>query len=73
METLFSFYESFRSGGIEPQMDALCSGTAMKRALSNILRNAQLHGSGRIAIRYGVEGDTAVFVCEIPPGKLRIR
>ena len=71
METLFSFYESFRSVGIEPQMDVcdvpvdvLCSGTAMKRALSNILRNAQLHGSGRIAIRYGVEGDTAVFVCE---------
>lgn len=71
LETLFSFYEAFKKQGAEPEMDiyeerveAVCNDVAVKRILSNIIRNALVHGSGDIRLCYGIEGGCVYFRCE---------
>lgn len=73
LDTLFSFYELFKQKHIEPQMDiceeliqVVCNDVAVKRVLSNIIRNALLHGTGDICLKYGMAdtGDTLFFRCE---------
>lgn len=62
LDTIFSFYESFKQEGIEPKLDidekkyeTMANDVAMKRVISNIVKNAVLHGVGQLEISYGVE------------------
>lgn len=71
LDTLFSFYEAFKEQGVEPQMDiceervqVTCNDVAVKRILSNIIRNALLHGSGDICLCYRIENGCVYFSCE---------
>lgn len=55
--TLFSFYNEFKKKNITVDVDIdeepvmlLCNDIAVKRMVSNILKNAMLHGSGNINI-----------------------
>lgn len=73
LDTLFSFYEMFKEKNIEPQMDiceeripVTCNDVAVKRILTNIIRNAILHGAGDIILQYGrtERGDMVFFRCE---------
>ena len=59
LDTIFSFYESFKEKHIEPSLDiddksyrVICNDVAVKRVISNIIRNAVIHGSGDIQIEY---------------------
>lgn len=71
VNTLFSFYGDFKKRGIEAELDieekeafVLCNDVAINRLLSNILKNAMLHGSGKIYIRYRVKTECVEFYCE---------
>lgn len=59
LDTIFSFYESFKAKNIEPEFDiddksykVVCNDVAVKRVISNIIRNAVLHGNGDIKVEY---------------------
>lgn len=65
LDTIFSFYESFKQAGIEPMLDidekkhiVMANDVAMKRVISNIVKNAVVHGVGQLEIGYGVELNT---------------
>ncbi len=67
LETLFSFYEEMKEKGISPELDIseeavflLCNETALKRVISNIVRNALVHGDGRLRIFYGTVGKASI-------------
>lgn len=71
LDTLFSFYEEFNNKGIEPQMTVNekqyyvnCNEVAVKRLLSNIIRNALTHGTEDIALIYTCKDGSVIFVCE---------
>lgn len=71
LDTLFSFYEAFKKQEMEPRMEiyeeraeAVCNDVAVKRILSNIIRNALVHGSGDICLRYGIAEGCVYFSCE---------
>ncbi len=70
LKTLFSFYGECRKR--QQDMDiqaeeiplvALCNEGAVGRVISNIVRNALHHGSGRMELKYGAEGSQIQFVC----------
>lgn len=65
LDTIFSFYESFKQAGIEPKLNidekkymVMVNDVAMKRVISNIVRNAVVHGVGQLEISYGVDLNT---------------
>ena len=69
--TLFSFYVTFKEKNIETELDiyeeqviVTCNDVAVKRMLSNILKNAMLHGSGKIEIIYKTENGRVEFLCK---------
>ena len=69
--TLFSFYGTFKEKNIEAEVDieeepaiVTCNDVAVKRMLSNILKNAMLHGSGRIFITYKTGNGRVEFLCK---------
>ncbi len=69
--TLFSFYGTFKEKNIETELDiyeeqviVTCNDVAVKRMLSNILKNAMLHGSGKIEIIYKTENGRVEFLCK---------
>lgn len=69
--TLFSFYGTFKDKNIETELDiyeeqviVTCNDVAVKRMLSNILKNAMLHGSGKIEIIYKTENGRVEFLCK---------
>lgn len=71
LETIFSFYEIFKQKGYEPVLDIdekshkiMCSDVAVKRVISNIIKNALVHGIGDIKISYGVVDKQLLFTCE---------
>ena len=71
LDTIFSFYESFKQAKIEPKLDidekkhiAMANDVAMKRVISNIVKNAVVHGVGHLEISYGVDDDKLYFVCK---------
>ncbi len=74
LETIFSFYEIFKQRGYEPALDIdeksykiMCSNVAVKRVISNVIKNALVHGMGDIKIAYGVvAGDSD---SNLMPGK----
>lgn len=70
LDSLFSFYGQWKEKGISPVLSVdedtvmvLCNDTAVRRVLSNILRNAMLHGDGEIEICYQVKKDGVLFRC----------
>ncbi len=70
MDSLFSFYEQWKEKGITPDLlvdeqpvMVLCNDIAVKRILTNVLRNAMIHGEGQIEICYKVKKDGVLFQC----------
>lgn len=72
LDSIFSFYQIFKEKNYEPQLDideksykVMCNDLAVKRVISNIIKNALVHGKGDIKLSYGVEEDNCVlFTCE---------
>jgi len=69
--TLFSFYGIFKEKNIEAEIDIdeepvmiTCNDVAVKRIISNILKNAVLHGSGNISIMYKTGNGRVEFSCK---------
>lgn len=70
LRTLFSFYGECRKRKLdmdvqveETPLVAMCNEGAVGRVIANILRNAMLHGSGRLELVYGAKGNQIQFVC----------
>lgn len=70
MDSLFSFYEQWKEKGITPELSVdeqsvmvLCNDIAVKRILTNVLRNAMIHGDGQIELCYKVKKDGILFQC----------
>lgn len=78
LDTLFSFYEEFNNKKIQPQLAieerpcyVSCNEVAVKRIISNIVKNALTYGTDDIAVSYicreGEEGNgcgRVIFICE---------
>ncbi len=72
LDTIFSFYEIFKEKGYEPELDideksykVMCNDVAVKRVISNVMKNALVHGMGDIKLSYGEnEHKQVVFTCE---------
>ncbi len=71
LDVLFTFYEGFKQQDIHPQMkmkeDAcfvLCNAMAVKRILTNMIRNAMLHGTEQIVIDYHSNDTKVCFLCK---------
>ncbi len=71
LDTIFSFYDMFKSKGYEPELDiddksykVVCNDIAVKRVISNIIKNAIVHGNGRVKLTYGLIEEYLVFSCE---------
>lgn len=61
LDTIFSFYEIFKEKGFEPELSidektykVLCNDIAVKRVISNVIKNALVHGMGDIKLSYGL-------------------
>lgn len=71
LECLFSFHEQLQEKQIEPVMhvreqslEIYCNDVAVKRVISNIIRNALLHGNGHVEIGYEIREQGAYFFCK---------
>lgn len=71
LDCLFSFYEQWQEKGIRPALSVderpayvLCNSTAVKRVLTNVLRNALVHGDGNIDICYRITEEHVFFQCK---------
>ena len=69
-DTIFSFYEEFQAKGIEPSVTLederlFIRGNeeALARTVQNMMKNALVHGKGRIALSLFREGSCALFQC----------
>lgn len=69
-DTVLSFYEecskrnvSMRMQVEEASLVVSCNEGAVKRMVSNVMRNALQHGNGRIELVYKAEGQHSLFVC----------
>ena len=70
LDSLFSFYEQWKEKGIRPELSVeestamvLCSDMGVKRILTNVLRNAVVHGDGSISICYRIKENHVLFSC----------
>lgn len=80
--TLFSFYSIFKEENIKTDVDieektvaVLCNDIAVKRIISNIIKNAILHGNGSISIKYSIKDGSVEFECKnsiVNPGEIDI-
>ncbi len=68
--TLFSFYSIFKEENIKTDVDieektavVLCNDIAVKRILSNIIKNAIIHGNGNARIKYSIKDNSVEFEC----------
>ena len=73
MNCLFDFYEQWQENQITPKLEieeapavVLCNESAVKRILTNVLRNATIHGMGSIQIRYQIQKGQVLFRCSNP-------
>ncbi len=71
LDTIFSFYDMFKKKGYEPELDidekscmVTCNDIAVKRVVSNIIKNAVLHGAGEVRLSYKIFEKNVVFTCE---------
>ncbi|MBE5944266.1 MAG: HAMP domain-containing histidine kinase [Lachnospiraceae bacterium] len=74
LDTIFSFYEIFKEKGCEPELDiddksyiVMCNDVAVKRVISNVVRNALVHGVGNIRLEYKLEDKTVLDDNKILP------
>ncbi len=71
LDTIFSFYEIFKQKNYEPELDiddrsyiVNCNDIAIKRVISNIIKNSIIHGMGKIKISYKITEDGKIsFEC----------
>lgn len=72
LDTLFSFFELFKAQGTEPELDVydgpvFIQGNelAIKRVVSNLIKNAMVHGKGDLQITYqkSQDGKEIIFQC----------
>lgn len=68
--TIFSFYNVFKQENIKTEVDideepvvVVCNDIAVKRLLSNLLKNAVLHGNGMVSVKYKVKSSCVEFIC----------
>ena len=73
MNCLFDFYEQWQESQITPKLEIdeapaiiLCNESAVKRILTNVLRNATIHGKGSIQINYQIQDKQVLFRCSNP-------
>lgn len=73
MNCLFDFYEQWQESQITPKLEidetpvvVLCNESAVKRILTNVLRNATIHGRDSIQISYQTQNGQALFRCSNP-------
>ncbi|MDE6566624.1 MAG: HAMP domain-containing histidine kinase, partial [Lachnospiraceae bacterium] len=73
MNCLFDFYEQWQESHITPKLEideipapVLCNESAVKRILTNILRNATIHGKSNIQINYQIQNGQVLFRCSNP-------
>ncbi len=73
MNSLFDFYEQWQESQITPKLEideapapVLCNESAVKRILTNILRNATIHGKDSIQISYRIQNGQVIFRCSNP-------
>lgn len=71
LDTLFTFYEPMKEKGINPDLEideksyyVMCNDVAVKRVISNIIRNAILHGDREIKMQYGSQDNNVYFLCQ---------
>jgi len=71
LDTLFTFYEPMKEKGINPDLEideksyyVMCNDVAVKRVISNIIRNAILHGVREIKMQYGSQDNNVYFLCQ---------
>lgn len=70
-ETVFSFYDEFKSRGIEPVLEfteepCFVTGNkeAIRRIMQNVIKNALEHGKESISMRLWKERGRVLFLCE---------
>lgn len=73
MNCLFDFYEQWQENQITPNLEisetpalVLCNESAVKRVVTNVLRNATIHGAGTIQITYQIQEEQILFRCSNP-------
>lgn len=73
MNCLFDFYEQWQENQITPKLEideapamVLCNESAVKRILTNVLRNATIHGKNSIQISYQIQDGQVLFRCSNP-------
>lgn len=73
MNCLFDFYEQWQENQITPKLEideapamVLCNESAVKRILTNVLRNATIHGKGSIRVSYQIQDGQVLFRCSNP-------
>lgn len=73
MNCLFDFYEQWQEAQITPKLEiaetpamVLCNESAVKRILTNVLRNATIHGEGSVQITYQIQDGQVIFRCSNP-------
>ncbi len=71
LDTIFSFYDMFKKKVYEPELDideksyiVLCNDIAVKRIISNIIKNAVVHGTDTIKLSYKALDGWVCFACE---------
>lgn len=71
IKTALSFYDSFTSAGILPEVDfseekfaVVSNADALTRVVQNIIKNALVHGSGSVEMSLKRHGENAVFTCK---------
>ncbi len=64
-ETIFSFYDDFKTLEIEPEIEIgndsiyiLCNDVALKRIIQNIIKNTLVHGKDNISVKMEQMGST---------------
>lgn len=73
MNCLFDFYEQWQENQITPKLEidedpamVICNESAVKRILTNVLRNATIHGKSSIQISYQIQDGQVLFRCSNP-------
>ena len=69
-QTLFSFYEDFKTKFLEPEVDfceeplrVMGNEEALKRILQNLIKNSLIHGEKQVSLTLLKEEEFAVFCC----------
>lgn len=65
LDSIFSFYQIFKEKNCEPELNideksyrVMCNDLAVKRVISNVVKNALVHGRGDIKLTYGLGDGT---------------